>query len=77
MLKWPEESPNFRSKSRRFQVHFRSDHTTHSKGKHAPTMRQERAVQSSVFDLFAEHEIGRELKAICSGWTNIATYSGG
>ncbi|TCU31449.1 hypothetical protein EV129_1274 [Rhizobium azibense] len=40
-------------------------------------MRQERTVQASVFDLFAEHEIGRELKAmsqwlmsiaICSGW---------
>ncbi|MER8467473.1 transposase, partial [Mesorhizobium sp. M1396] len=30
-------------------------------------MRQERTVQSSVFDLFAEHEIGRELKAI-SQW---------
>jgi IS5 family transposase len=30
-------------------------------------MRQERTVQASVFDLFAEHEIGRELKAI-SQW---------
>jgi IS5 family transposase len=30
-------------------------------------MRQERTVQSSVFDLFAEHEIGRELKAM-SQW---------
>jgi IS5 family transposase len=27
-------------------------------------MRQERTVQSSIFDLFAEHEIGRELKAM-------------
>ena len=26
-------------------------------------MRQERAVQASLFDLFAGHEIGRELKA--------------
>ncbi len=30
-------------------------------------MRQERIIQSSLFDLFAVHEIGRELKAI-SGW---------
>ena len=27
-------------------------------------MRQERTVQASIFDLFAEHEIGRELKAM-------------
>ena len=26
-------------------------------------MRQERTVQASIFDLFAEHEIGRELRA--------------
>src|ERR1700688_360539 len=32
-----------------------------------PTMRQERTVQASLFDLFAEHEIGRELKAM-SRW---------
>ncbi|MBB4236832.1 ISNCY family transposase [Rhizobium esperanzae] len=30
-------------------------------------MRQERTVQASLFDLFAEHEIGRELKAM-SDW---------
>lgn len=30
-------------------------------------MRQERTVQSNIFDLFAEHEIGRELKAM-SQW---------
>ncbi len=30
-------------------------------------MRQERAVQASLFDLFAAHEIGRELKAM-SQW---------
>ena len=30
-------------------------------------MRQERTVQASIFDLFAEHEIGRELKAM-SDW---------
>src|SRR5918999_5849463 len=30
-------------------------------------MRQERTVQASIFDLFAGHEIGRELKAI-SAW---------
>jgi IS5 family transposase len=30
-------------------------------------MRQERIIQASIFDVFAEHEIGRELKAI-SQW---------
>ena len=30
-------------------------------------MRAERTVQASLFDLFAEHEIGRELKAM-SRW---------
>ena len=30
-------------------------------------MRQERTVQASLFDLFANHEIGRELKAM-SQW---------
>ena len=30
-------------------------------------MRQERTVQASLFDLFAGHEIGRELKAM-SRW---------
>jgi IS5 family transposase len=30
-------------------------------------MRQECTVQASIFDLFAEHEIGRELKAM-SQW---------
>ena len=30
-------------------------------------MRQERTVQASLFDLFAGHEIGRELKAM-SAW---------
>ena len=27
-------------------------------------MRQERTVQASIFDLFADHEIGQELKAM-------------
>ena len=30
-------------------------------------MRQQRTIQASIFDLFAGHEIGRELKAM-SGW---------
>ena len=30
-------------------------------------MRQERTVQASIFDLFADHEIGQELKAM-SQW---------
>jgi hypothetical protein len=29
-----------------------------------PTMRQERTVQASIFDFFATHEIGYELKAM-------------
>src|SRR5712671_3929281 len=32
-----------------------------------PTMRQERTIQGTLFDIFAEHEIGRELKAM-SQW---------
>src|SRR5258705_5258985 len=32
-----------------------------------PTMRQERTVQGTLFDIFAAHEIGRELKAM-SQW---------
>ena len=46
------------------------DQATDSKDKPPPpepTMRQERTVQASIFDLFAEHEIGRELKAM-SQW---------
>ena len=30
-------------------------------------MRQERIIQATIFEVFAEHEIGRELKAI-SQW---------
>jgi IS5 family transposase len=30
-------------------------------------MRQERTVQANIFDVFAKHEIGRELKAM-SDW---------
>lgn len=36
-----------------------------------PTMRQERTVQASIFDLFAAHEIGHELKAM-SHWLSAA-----
>src|SRR6195256_4737780 len=32
-----------------------------------PTMRQERTVQATIFEVFAGHQIGCELKAI-SGW---------
>ncbi len=34
-------------------------------------MRQERTVQASLFDLFADHEIGRELKAMWQ-WLSMA-----
>ena len=30
-------------------------------------MRQKRTVQSSIFDVYAEHDIGRELKAMSDG----------
>jgi IS5 family transposase len=45
------------------------DHATDSKAlpPPEPTMRQERTVQASIFDVFAVHEIGRELKAM-SRW---------
>jgi hypothetical protein len=45
------------------------DHATDSKilPPPEPTMRQERTVQPSIFDLFATHEIGCELKAM-SQW---------
>ena len=35
-------------------------------------MRQKRIIQSSLFDLFSNHQIGRELKAI-SGWLDAQT----
>ncbi|AIT82882.1 hypothetical protein JI59_25955 (plasmid) [Novosphingobium pentaromativorans US6-1] len=35
-------------------------------------MRQKRIFQSSLFDLFADHQIGRVLKAI-SGWLDVQT----
>ncbi len=31
------------------------------------TMRKDRIIQASIFDLFSQHEIGRELKAM-SAW---------
>jgi hypothetical protein len=48
------------------------DHATDSKipPPPEPTMRQERTVQPSIFDLFAQHEIGCELKAM-SDWLEI------
>ena len=39
-------------------------------------MRQERTVQASIFDLFADHEIGRELKAMSQWLDGIASSSG-
>ena len=35
-------------------------------------MRQDRIIQASIFDLFSEHEIGRELKAM-SAWLDAHT----
>jgi IS5 family transposase len=42
-------------------------HATESKILPPPKMRQERTVQASIFDVFAAHEIGHELKAM-SQW---------
>jgi IS5 family transposase len=46
-------------------------HATESQAKTrnrwSPTMRQERIIQATIFDVFAVHEIGRELKAV-SQW---------
>src|SRR5437870_9048983 len=38
-----------------------------TRDRRSPTMRQERIIQASLFEVFAEHEIGRELKAM-SQW---------
>src|SRR3989440_12489828 len=38
-----------------------------TRDRRSPTMRQERIIQATIFEVFAEHEIGRELKAI-SQW---------
>jgi len=38
-----------------------------SKAQPEPTMRQERTIQGTIFEVFARHEIGCELKAI-SQW---------
>jgi len=39
-------------------------------------MRQERTIQASLFDVFAGHEIGRELKAM-SAWLDARPGLGG
>src|SRR5215468_8532466 len=57
------------SQVRRFRVCI-WNHATESKanpGPPEPTMRQERIIQASIFDVFAPHEIGRELRAM-SQW---------
>src|SRR6266481_2056384 len=40
---------------------------SNTRDRRSPTMRQERIIQATIFEVFAEHEIGRELKAI-SQW---------
>src|SRR5205085_1393067 len=44
-------------------VHKRSK----TRNRRSPTMRPERIIQASIFDVFAQHEIGRELQAV-SQW---------
>jgi hypothetical protein len=36
-------------------------------------MRQERTIQATIFEVFAQHEIGCELKASRNGWTASAS----
>src|SRR5258705_325597 len=38
-----------------------------TRNRRSPTMRQERIIQATIFEVFATHEIGRELKAV-SQW---------
>jgi hypothetical protein len=68
-LKWFDESRFFASKARRLQVDFgvKPLIPKHNPQPPEPTMRQERTVQASLFDLFAGHEIGRELRTM-SAW---------
>jgi hypothetical protein len=42
-------------------------HPKQTRNRRSPTMRQERIIQATIFDVFAQHEIGRELRAI-SWW---------
>ena len=37
-------------------------------------MRQERTVQATIFEVFAGHQIGCELKAISTGWMGSARW---
>src|ERR1700722_4337005 len=46
---------------------FRRHTTASESDRRSPIMRQERITQASLFDIFATHEIGRELKQI-SQW---------
>ncbi|MER9128065.1 hypothetical protein NKH81_34665 [Mesorhizobium sp. M0959] len=57
--------------ARPFQVHFglMSLIPKHHLQPPEPTMRQERTVQASIFDLFATQEIGHELRAMSCDWT--------
>ena len=63
------ESPFWASKARRLRVDFGVKPLIPKPDPQPPepTMRQERTVQASIFDLFAGHKIGRELKAM-SAW---------
>ncbi len=36
------------------------------------TMRKDRIIQAGIFDLFSQHEIGRELKAMSAWLTSTA-----
>src|SRR5260370_30534483 len=52
-----------------FEYALASYHCFQSKtrNRRSSTMRQERIIQATLFEVFAQHEIGRELKAI-SQW---------
>src|ERR1700751_4846389 len=62
------DSPDFASQARRLGLCSAASHCIRTRSRRrSPIMRQERIIQATLFDIFATHEIGRELKQI-SPW---------
>src|SRR6201993_585439 len=62
------DSPDFASQARRLGLCAAPPHAIQTRPRRrSPIMRQERIIQATLFDIFATHEIGRELKQI-SQW---------
>src|SRR5246127_4276167 len=62
------DSPDFASQARRLGLCSAASHCIRTRSRRrSPIMRQERIIQATLFDIFATHEIGRELKQI-SQW---------